>query len=324
MLDDHAPFADIEEAQGVFDTWRANTTSSGRISPWTWPLRPAASCPRPETVADLVLPAELAIVDGDDRVIRARDEPEHFVPTSPDAARRRSRGRRVHPGGARRAGNLSISEQQVWIGPKCGRTRGRDLGRHRLGARLLGRAAPQDRAVEAHAPTPCTASHAKAPSEGGPPPRARRPRDCGPPMPPWSSSAPSTAPGWWRSATTSSVSAIDLRRRTGAHRLRRRRRPRRARRGRGALLRLRPRPRPSASVSKGPGWPRRQSTCAPSLVVARRVSPSGVITVGGQRVVVGSAHRRKIVEVLVEQRDTSASWTKGPQSRPWPATPPRR
>ena len=38
------------------------------------------------------------------------------------------------------------------------------------------------------------------------------------------------------------------------------------------------------------------------LVVARRVSSSGVIGVGGQRVVVGSAHRRKIVEVLVEHR----------------------
>ena len=38
------------------------------------------------------------------------------------------------------------------------------------------------------------------------------------------------------------------------------------------------------------------------LVVARRVSSSGVIGVGGQRVVVGSAHRRKIVEVLVEPR----------------------
>jgi uncharacterized Fe-S cluster-containing radical SAM superfamily protein len=38
------------------------------------------------------------------------------------------------------------------------------------------------------------------------------------------------------------------------------------------------------------------------LVVARRVSSSGVIRVGGQRVVVGSSHRRKIVEVLVEHR----------------------
>jgi hypothetical protein len=38
------------------------------------------------------------------------------------------------------------------------------------------------------------------------------------------------------------------------------------------------------------------------LVVARRVSTSGAIRVGGQVVVVGSAHRRKIVEVLVEHR----------------------
>ena len=38
------------------------------------------------------------------------------------------------------------------------------------------------------------------------------------------------------------------------------------------------------------------------LVVARRVSSSGSIRVGGQQVVVGSSHRRKIVEVLVEHR----------------------
>jgi hypothetical protein len=31
-------------------------------------------------------------------------------------------------------------------------------------------------------------------------------------------------------------------------------------------------------------------------------SANGVIRVGGQRVVVGSAHRRKIVEVLLEHR----------------------
>ena len=59
------------------------------------------------------------------------------------------------------------------------------------------------------------------------------------------------------------------------------------------------------------------------LVVARRVSSSGVIGVGGQRVVVGSAHRRKIVEVLVEHRYLRIM-ENGATLKPWPATPRRR
>ena len=73
--------------------------------------------PRPDTVADLVLPPELSVLAGDERVvIEPADEPEHFEeePVDPFNDVRAVELTRVVPP----SGNISISEQQIWIGPR--------------------------------------------------------------------------------------------------------------------------------------------------------------------------------------------------------------
>jgi hypothetical protein len=74
--------------------------------------------PRPESIAELVLPPELSIVAGERSVvIEPKDEPEHFSddPLTPPADISAVEFTRVVPP----SGNLSISEQQVWVGPRA-------------------------------------------------------------------------------------------------------------------------------------------------------------------------------------------------------------
>ena len=73
--------------------------------------------PRPDTVADLILPPELSVLAGDERVvIEPADEPEVFgdEPVDPFEDIRAVELNRVIPP----SGNISISEQQIWIGPR--------------------------------------------------------------------------------------------------------------------------------------------------------------------------------------------------------------
>jgi transposase InsO family protein len=46
FLDDTGPFATLEEAQAAVDQWGRSTTTSGRISPWTWHVLLISSGPQ--------------------------------------------------------------------------------------------------------------------------------------------------------------------------------------------------------------------------------------------------------------------------------------
>ena len=120
------------------------TTRTGRISPWTWPLPPAASCLVPTPSPTSCSPPELRVLHGAGvitprrrtRALRARTQ----------RRRRGSPCRRVLTGGSRlrqpldrRAAGLDRTE--------VGRTERELLGRHSLGARLLGRPASENGAV---------------------------------------------------------------------------------------------------------------------------------------------------------------------------------
>ena len=318
MLDEHGPFTDVEEAQAVFDTWRAEYNEIRPHQSLDMATPASRFVPRPETVADLVLPAELRIVDGH-RVITVAEEPEHFVP-EPNGAEvdlEAVEFTRVVPA----CGNLSIGEQQIWIGPKSAGRDGAVLGRHGLGARVLGRRASQDRALEAE--HQLAAPPARRGGRGGRPSaplagghraacrrchlgaRAHRQRG--------RTGVPRRRPVPCR---------LQLRRRTGAHRLGRATWPTSSATGSWRA----PSPAPchprSASGSRAPGWPRR-STCAPSPwswpAGSRPAASSGSADSGWS-----SAHR---IGARSSKSSSSiaicASWRTGPHSKPWPATPPK-
>ena len=81
--------------------------------------------------------------------------------------------------------------------------------------------------------------------------------------------------------------------------------------------------RTSANGFKGARVAEKVDLRTEPLVVARRVSSSGVIGVGGQRVVVGAAHRCKTVDVLVDHRYLHIL-DNGTTLKIVAATPPRR
>jgi transposase InsO family protein len=118
LLDDHAPFADIGEAQDAFNTWRADYNEVRPHQSHDMATPASLFVPRPESVAELVLPPELSLVSGESRrVIESAEEPEHFFddpPIPPEDIAAVEFSRIVPP-----SGNISISEQQVWIGPRA-------------------------------------------------------------------------------------------------------------------------------------------------------------------------------------------------------------
>jgi transposase InsO family protein len=117
LEDQPAPFASIEAAQRAFDAWRDdyNVVRPHQSKDMATPA--SLFVPRPGTVTDLVLPPELSVLVGEARVvIEPEDEPELFSdePVDPfDDIRAVEFSRVVPP-----SGNISISEQQVWIGPR--------------------------------------------------------------------------------------------------------------------------------------------------------------------------------------------------------------
>jgi hypothetical protein len=74
--------------------------------------------PRPETIAELILPPELSVVRGEQRsVITVAEEPERFVEEpvlAPEDIKAVELARLVPP-----SGNASICDQQLWLGPKA-------------------------------------------------------------------------------------------------------------------------------------------------------------------------------------------------------------
>jgi hypothetical protein len=117
FLEDQPPFATIEAAQRGFDTWRADYNEVRPHQSHEMATPTSLFVPRPDTIADLVLPPELSVLSGDERVvIEPTDEPELFEeePVDPFDDIRAVELTRVVPA----SGTLSISEQQIWIGPR--------------------------------------------------------------------------------------------------------------------------------------------------------------------------------------------------------------
>lgn len=117
FLEDQRPFASIEAVQDAFDTWRGEYNELRPHQSLDMAIPASLFAPRPDTVSDLVLPPELSVLSGDQRVvIEPQGEPWHFSddPVDPfdiDAVELT----RIVPA----SGNISICEQQIWVGPKC-------------------------------------------------------------------------------------------------------------------------------------------------------------------------------------------------------------
>ena len=297
MLDEHGPFDDVDEAQHVFNTWRAEYNEIRPHQSLDMATPASRFVPRPETVADLVLPAELRIVDGH-RVITVPEEPEHFVP-EPNGAEvdlEAVEFTRTVPA----CGNLSIGEQQIWLGPKSA---GRAV---QFWADTVSVHVSLDGEHLKTVPSRLsTTSLHRLLGEGavraGPPPRS--------PAATGLRAADATLELERTVNGAGLVSLGDIQFRVGYH---------------FAGERVRIVLQGDVAHVVRDGVVARSFACAlppekrqrlqgarvaetvdlrtEPLVVARRVSTSGSIRVGGQLVVVGSSHRRKIVEVLVEHR----------------------
>ena len=117
FLEDHPPFASSRPLSGPSTAGGPSTTSVRPHQSLEMATPASLFVPRPDTVADLVLPPELSVLAGDERVvIEPADEPEHFEeePVDPFNDVRAVELTRVVPP----SGNISISEQQIWIGPR--------------------------------------------------------------------------------------------------------------------------------------------------------------------------------------------------------------
>jgi transposase InsO family protein len=117
FLEDQPPFATIEAAQRAFNTWRGeyNETRPHQSKDMATPA--SLFVPRPDSVADLVVPPELSVLCGDERVVIEPDDEAELFEESPvdpfDDIRAVELTRVVPP-----SGTISISEQQIWIGPR--------------------------------------------------------------------------------------------------------------------------------------------------------------------------------------------------------------
>jgi transposase InsO family protein len=300
LLDGHPPFERIEALQAAFDAWRCEYNETRPHQSLDMGTPASLFVPRPETVAELVLPPELSVVHGEARqVITVAEEPERFVdePTlAPEDIKAVELSRLVPP-----SGNLSISEQQVWLGPKMV---GQKIeiwadtvsvhismeGQHlktvpsRLSINSLHRLVREGATV------------------AGPPPRGPaatglRAADATLELERSVNGVGLVALGGKQFVVGIALAGQRVRIRLEGdigHVI-----------SSGVVVRsfacaLEPSKRQRLQGARLP-----DSTPLPStepIVVGRRVCATGVITVGGQRVVMGRAHRRKTVEVLVEQR----------------------
>lgn len=297
MLEEHGPFSDVDEAQAAFDAWRPDYNELRPHQSLDMATPASRFVPRPETIADLVLPAELRLVRGS-KVIEVADEAEHFVAEPNSALVDLQAVEFTRPVPA--CGNLSISEQQIWIGPKWV---GREVhvwadtvsvhvsmgGQHlktvpsRLSTNSLHR-------LLAEGATPA-----------GPPPRS--PAAIG-------LRAADATLELERTVNASGVISLSntqfcvgshfagervriVLERDVAHIVRD-----------GVVVRSFPCVLPPERRQRlqGARVAEHVELRTEALVVARRVSANGSIRVGGQQVIVGSSHRRKTVEVLVEHR----------------------
>jgi transposase InsO family protein len=297
MLDEHGPFADADEVQEAFDLWRADYNDLRPHQSLDMATPASRFVPRPETIGDLVLPAELRIVPGE-RVIEPDEEAEHFVaePNSAVVDVEAVEFTRTVPA----CGNLSISEQQIWIGPKWA---GREV--HFWADTVSVHVTMGGQHLKTVPSRLSTNSLHRLIAEGavpaGPPPRS--PAAIG------LRAADATLELERTVNAAGLVSLADTQFSVGfqfagervrivlehdlAHIVRD-----------GVVVRSFPCALPPAKRQRLQGARVAQSLDLRTepLVVARRVSAQGAIQIGGQKVIVGTSHRRKIVEVLVEHR----------------------
>ena len=297
MLAEHGPFAGIDEAQAAFDTWRAEYNELRPHQSLDMATPASRFVPRPETIADLVLPAELRLVPGT-KVIEPAEEAEHFVPEPNSAV--------VDLGAVEftrtvpACGNLSISEQQVWIGPKCA---GREV--HIWADTISVHVTMGGQHLKTVPSRLSTNSLHRLVAEGavraGPPPRS--PAATGLRAADATLELERTVNGVGLVSLASTQFSVGypfagervriVLEADVAHVVRD-----------GVVVRSFAAALPPAKRQRlqGARVAEKVELRTEHLVVARRVSAQGVIEVGGQRVVVGSSHRRKTVEVLVEHR----------------------
>jgi transposase InsO family protein len=300
ILEEQGPFASVEAAQGAFDTWRAEYNELRPHQSLNMVTPASLFVPRPETIAELVLPPELSIVSGEgQRVIEPEDEPAHFVEDpidTPVDIRAVELTRQVPP-----SGNISISEQQLWLGPKlAGRSVGiwADTvsvhlsldGQHlktvpsRLSIHSLHRLV-REGAVEA-----------------GPPPRAPAATGLRAANATLEFERTVNASGVISAGNTAFSVGAELAGQLVCIRLE----------GdvghvicdgvhvRSFACALEPSKRQRLQGARLAGSA--ALVAATPLIVGRRVSSSGDVIVGGQRIYVGQAHCRKTADVLVDQR----------------------
>lgn len=297
MLDEHGPFTDVDEAQEAFDIWRANYNELRPHQSKDMATPASRFVPRPETIGDLVLPAELRLLHGS-RVIEPAEEPEHFVaePNSAVVELGAVEFTRLVPD----CGNLSISEQQIWIGPKWA---GREV--HLWADTVSVHVTMGGHHLKTVPSRLSTTSLHRLVAEGavpaGPPPRS--------PAATGLRAADATLELERTVNAAGLVSLADTQFSIGsqfagervhivlagdvAHVQRN-----------GIVVRSFACVLPPAKRQRLQGARVAEDLDLRTgpLVVARRVSTHGAIAVGGQKVIVGSSHRRKIVEVLVEHR----------------------
>ena len=171
LLDDHPPFADIAAAQGAFDAWRAEYNEMRPHQSLDMATPASLFVPRPETVAELVLPPELSVVAGERSP--SSSSPKTSPSTSVDEpvdSTRRHQCRRVHPGRCLRAATSRSPSNRSGSGPS-GRSRSSRSGPTRSRCTSRWTASTSRPCRRASRSTPCTDCCAKGPVEAGPPPR---------------------------------------------------------------------------------------------------------------------------------------------------------
>jgi len=116
FLDEQGPFVSIEHAQAAFHSWRNDYNELRPHQSLDMATPATLFVGRPDTAGDLVLPPELSVLGGEEQsIIEPDDEAQYFSdePVADDICAVELT--RVVPP----SGNISISEQQIWIGPKC-------------------------------------------------------------------------------------------------------------------------------------------------------------------------------------------------------------
>jgi transposase InsO family protein len=300
FLEHQAPFASIEAVQVAFDAWRPEYNEIRPHQSLEMATPASLFVPRPDTSSDLVLPPELSVLNGDQRVvIEPDDEAELFdeEPVDPFGDLRAVELTRVVPP----SGTLSISEQQIWIGP---RSAGKAIeiwadtvsvhvsmeGEHlktvpsRLSIHSL------QRLVREGA------------TEGGPPPRG--PAATG-------LRAANATLEFERTVNGVGLVSIGGKQFSVGFDLAGQRAHIHLEGDVGHIVRNGVVIRSFACVLEPAKRQRLQGARLPDgkpvgatepILVGRRVASNGQITVGGQRIHVGLAHRHKVVDVLVEAR----------------------